>query len=90
MKRDSGARTGSLTAFRRSAQSDLGAGGREFESPHPDHIYQAGASSRVIREFDAVEPLGSTRGYRLAARALWPRRATLGLVALVNDVTAIT
>jgi len=44
----------------------------------------------LIREFDPVERLGATTGYSLLARALWLIVATLGLVALVNDVTAIT
>ena len=43
----------------------------------------------LIREFDPVEWLGATAGYSLAARALWLLVATFGLVALVNDVTAI-
>ncbi len=44
----------------------------------------------LIREFAPVERLGASTGYGLAARALWLATATLGLVALVNDVTAIT
>ena len=43
----------------------------------------------LIREFDPVERLGATTGYSLAARALWLLVATFGLVALVNDITAI-
>jgi hypothetical protein len=44
----------------------------------------------VIRESDSVQRLGSTTAYSLVTRALWLIVATLGLVALVNDVTAIT
>jgi hypothetical protein len=44
----------------------------------------------VIRESDSVQRLGSTTGCGLVARALWLVVATTGLVALVNDVTAIT
>ena len=43
----------------------------------------------LIREFGSVERLGASTGYGLVARALWLIVATLGLVALVNDVTAI-
>lgn len=44
----------------------------------------------VIRQLPAVERLRVTAVYGLVVRALWLIIATLGLIALVNDITAIT
>jgi len=44
----------------------------------------------TIRELQPVEWLRASTGYGLAVQALWLTIATLGLVALVNDIEAIT
>ena len=46
-------------SHRHCALSDLGAGGREFESPHPDHIYQVLAAARSTRAADRSTERGT-------------------------------
>jgi hypothetical protein len=44
----------------------------------------------MIRTIGAVEILRASTAYGLVVRAVWLGIAILGLVALVNDITAIT
>ena len=44
----------------------------------------------LIRQLPAVEWLRISTGYGLVVRALWLIVATLGMIALVNDIAAIT